>query len=84
MANKKRKSRPLAGAEVEKAACYSIEPLLLAVLAHGPGLMTLVSANLVILVGILTLLYLLCRRAWGVLAALPPAQLLSASLVARS
>src|SRR5450755_3863178 len=30
----------------------------------GPGLMVLVTANLVIFVGILAFLYLLCRRAW--------------------
>lgn len=35
----------------------------------GPGLMHLVYANLVIYAGILTLMYLLARIAWGVLAA---------------
>jgi hypothetical protein len=35
-----------------------------------PGLMVLVAANLVVFTAIVALLYLLCRRAWGVVAAL--------------
>jgi hypothetical protein len=37
--------------------------------AFGPGLMVLVWANLAIFVGIVSLLFLLLRRAWGPLAA---------------
>lgn len=36
----------------------------------GPGLMVLVTANLLIFAGILVAIYSLCRRAWGVGAAL--------------
>jgi Dolichyl-phosphate-mannose-protein mannosyltransferase len=35
----------------------------------GPGIMVLVTANVVIFAAILTLLYLLCRGAWGRIAA---------------
>src|SRR5205807_9303435 len=34
-----------------------------------PGLMVLISANLAIFAAIVDLLYLLCRRAWGIAAA---------------
>ncbi len=36
----------------------------------GPGLMVLVAANLAIFAAIVSLFYLLCRRAWGVASAL--------------
>ncbi len=36
----------------------------------GPGITVLVAANLIIFAGILTALYLLCRRAWGATAAI--------------
>lgn len=35
----------------------------------GPGLMVLVMANLIVFAGILSVFYLLCRRAWGAGAA---------------
>jgi hypothetical protein len=35
----------------------------------GPGLMVLVAANLAVFAAILTMLYILCRRAWGALSA---------------
>src|ERR1700736_4064877 len=38
--------------------------------AFGPGIMILVASNLTIVAMIVALLYLLCRQAWGVIAAL--------------
>lgn len=35
----------------------------------GPGLMVLVAANLIVFATIVTILYLLCRRAWGIISA---------------
>ena len=36
----------------------------------GPGLMVLVAANLIVFATIVTILYLLCRHAWGIISAL--------------